>query len=78
MKPHMTAKEKLLYYFLIMIDTLKKVWQFLFTQTDTSPYSGRYLTRREQLKLLSENNSGIVVNGRLRLDAEKEWHGIAV
>jgi len=71
MKPHMTTKEKLMYYTLVFMDAMKQLWQFLFTRSDTPLYSGRYLTKREQLKLLSENNSGIVVNGRLRLSGEK-------
>ncbi len=67
----MTTKEKLLYYALVFIESIKTAWRFFFTKSDASPYSGRYLTKREQLKLLSENNRGIVVNGKLRLSGEK-------
>ena len=67
MTPTMTTKEKLLYCSLVVFGILKKVWQFLFTRLDAPPYSGRYMSKREQMRLLSENNKGIVVNGRLRL-----------
>lgn len=74
MNQPMTTKEKCVYYALVFIDGLKSVWRFLFTKSDTSPYSGRYLSKREQLQLLSENNTGIVVNGRLRLGIESHRH----
>ena len=70
----MNLKERFFYTALVVFEVVKKVWQFLFTNVDSSPYSGRYMTKREQLKLLSENNKGIVVNGRLRLGVESFRH----
>lgn len=78
MNNSMTFREKFTYVLLVLLDIMKKLWQLLFTTNPPSPYSGRYMRKRELLLLLSENNTGIVVNGRLRLDADKSFRHCCV
>ena len=60
-------KKHLRYLFYFLFERLRQLYCFLFSTQKDTPYKGRFMTRLEQMKLLDAENTGIAVNGYLRL-----------
>ncbi len=71
-------KKRLQYICIVIWECTKTVYSFLFSSQPAPPYSGRFMTKLEQLSLLDSDNSGITVNGSLRLDPERCFRHICV
>ena len=71
-------KKHLQYISLLLWECMKTVYDFLFSAKQTPPYSGRFMTKLEQLSLLDVDNMGVTVNGSLRLEPERCFRHICV